>query len=999
VHDFVRAGTAGERPFYAVYKRAVFDRPARIALQFSAAGALLSREDRDELGRVLTRTEFKWNSETRLPREATTSDGRGRLIETWSYDLAPRTTPFPEGTFSLGKATTEQIVEDAELRPIADYEKGTDAEARFNLGAALLRHTEDIGGALAAWGEAARLKPQAIAPHAAIYDAAMRARDLNLAEQALGRLSTLRGADDFGVISRRLTLEVRRRNWDAAASLYEAAAQVQPQNLEVLLSRANLARARGDFATARTLLLSILASDATQPQTQTTAAEALAALAVGDGTAPAQVGELLQSLPRATVWQRLARAHIALLTGAATTDADFEGINELASLAQGQERAGQTEGAIASWQKVITLAPVIAGAPFSLTTSSTRAGDRVALGLSAREHLMSLHAQRAEVTPSLERYRELILIAPDENARRRVQDALLAAWKKGLHGDDLRPVLERRAQALKASEDDLSVWLAWQETFGTSEGAGAAVRAAVAKFPRSAMWHSRLAEYLADQAAGTPSTEDTRRVGLFREALSEVDKAAKLDPAQPYYAMQNALIQIQMVRRHSGVVDATQVQEDKKKAGDAVDRLLQRWPDDPDVAIAVAAGRNALQLRGDEASVAAFQAGMKQGRPERETASGDRHTTIFFARQALASLLIKLGRGTEAAREYEVLILSSREASEQARVAIQYLGLLRNDPSAATVATIARLLTVMAREPWNLEAAQGGVTALARGLVSRGVSLEALDTSLALRVSALLRSSSDPASIVAAAHLHYALDRGARVLQTVPGAPPAADRLARDAAALATASDTALPVVANGENRVLAPRASALLSERMAARGAWNEALTWLERAAAAEPTSIDLRVGLARAYAAAGARDKAVATRDHMLRAIGHTAETLRRAAVISRQVEQNEAAARFAAQALHLAQATRSVSVGDTEEIALLAARTFFAAGQEGRSISIWTGLTSTQWSDLTRLTALADWHAHLRKAGRSTEADAVKARLDAFKPSEEDVAAALQYVDSLT
>jgi hypothetical protein len=42
VHDFLRAGNSGTGAFYAVYKRPVFDRPARIALQFSPAGALLS---------------------------------------------------------------------------------------------------------------------------------------------------------------------------------------------------------------------------------------------------------------------------------------------------------------------------------------------------------------------------------------------------------------------------------------------------------------------------------------------------------------------------------------------------------------------------------------------------------------------------------------------------------------------------------------------------------------------------------------------------------------------------------------------------------------------------------------------------------------------------------------------------------------------------------------------------------------------------------------------
>jgi hypothetical protein len=38
VHDFVRAGNSGAGAFYAVYKRPVFDRPARIALQFLTVG-------------------------------------------------------------------------------------------------------------------------------------------------------------------------------------------------------------------------------------------------------------------------------------------------------------------------------------------------------------------------------------------------------------------------------------------------------------------------------------------------------------------------------------------------------------------------------------------------------------------------------------------------------------------------------------------------------------------------------------------------------------------------------------------------------------------------------------------------------------------------------------------------------------------------------------------------------------------------------------------------
>jgi tetratricopeptide (TPR) repeat protein len=537
------------------------------------------------------------------------------LIETWKYDLTARTTPFAPETFQLGAAANEQIIEDAELRPIAEYQKSTDADAQFNLGVALLRHTEDISAALAAWGEAARSKPKAVAPHFAIFDTALRARDLSLAEQALTRLTTLRGAADAAVTARRFSLELRRRNWDAAASVIEAGTRAQPNNLDMRLSGANIARGRGDYARARTLLLEIVGSGAPQPQTQAAAAEALALIVGGSGTNQQEIDDFLRTLPRDTVWQRLTRAHILALQGRSIDDIELDNVVALGSMAQAQVRLGQSEAAIATWQKVIAGVPLIPGAPYAIVASSTLAGDRVALGLLARIHLVHLHAVRGEVTPSLERYRDLIAVSPDESARRRVQDMLLAAWKKALRGDELRPVLERRAQSVKASEDDVSVWLAWQETFGTAEGIGAVVRSGVAKFPKSAVWHSRLGEYLADQASSLTATQDQTRSNLTREALAAIDKAAQLDAAQPFYAMQNALIRTQYAKRKLGVINATQSLEDEQKARDALDKLTQRWPNDPDVSIAVAAGRSALNTKGDAAPVAALQNGMRQGTP------------------------------------------------------------------------------------------------------------------------------------------------------------------------------------------------------------------------------------------------------------------------------------------------------------------------------------------------------------------------------------------------
>jgi tetratricopeptide (TPR) repeat protein len=294
-------------------------------------------------------------------------------------------------------------------------------------------------------------------------------------------------------------------------------------------------------------------------------------------------------------------------------------------------------------------------------------------------------------------------------------------------------------------------------------------------------------------------------------------------------------------------------------------------------------------------------------------------------------MLVKQGRTDEAARQYEILFLSSRDAGEQASVAVQYLAMLQSRAveSKTLVPVVARLMTSMAREAWPLETSQGALTGYSRALVTRGVKLDALATSLALQVSAALRAAKTPAATVAAAHLHYALERGARELLTVPNAPPVTDRLVREALALAAASDESLKPIAGGDDRILASRAAALLGERHGARGEWNEAAQWLQRAVAGEPVSIDLRVGLGRAYNAAKQPDKALAVREDLLRGLPRSSEVLRRASAISREAGKNDDAAKFAAQALNVAQSTNGVGVGSTEEIAFIAARALFVTG----------------------------------------------------------------------
>ncbi len=688
VPDFVRSGGQRGQAFYAAFKRAVFDRPARIVLRLSAKGALVARDDFDEQGRMLTRAVFEADA-AGLPVAATVADGAGRIVSRWRYELKPRATPFAADVFELPATAREQIAEDAELRPLAEYEaaasaagadNSTIADARFNAGTVLARHLEDAAAAFAAWDEAARLKPRAVAPLLAVFETALRVRDLARAETALARLAPLRGTESSQVNEMRASLALRRRDWPAAQAAFDAAQKAQPQNLSFTLSRSTLARLRGDYATARRLLLGILQSGAPQPETQAAAASALAATFSFSDADQKEAGALLPTPGNATPgagaaanptaakpapWQQLARALIGLRLGIAGAQpagaqpagaqpgaaqpggaALFTDDYAMALLALAQEEAGQTDEAIASWQSVAARAPGTLNVPGTPTVV-------------AREHLMALHAARGQAAPSLKAYRELAAGARSRREQRALQDALLAVWHKALRGEELKRVLEQRALATAASEDDLELQLAWHETYGVPERVTVALRAGATRFPKSAWWQSRLAERLADEAASKPDAERERPT---QEAVAAANRAARLDAAQPFYATQAALILTQRAAamRKATIMIPADVSRAEAAATAALDKLAADWPGDADIAITVATARGRVRVGGDAGTVEALNAALRAGTPEREAAAGDRHATVFFVRQAMALAARDEGRFDEAARQYETLLTGAR---------------------------------------------------------------------------------------------------------------------------------------------------------------------------------------------------------------------------------------------------------------------------------------------------------------------------------------------------
>jgi tetratricopeptide (TPR) repeat protein len=371
---------------------------------------------------------------------------------------------------------------------------------------------------------------------------------------------------------------------------------------------------------------------------------------------------------------------------------------------------------------------------------------------------------------------------------------------------------------------------------------------------------------------------------------------------------------------------------------------------------------------------------------------------------AMAAMLRKQNRPGEAARQYDTLLLSARDAGAQLSVATQYLAVLHKGPGIenSDPAGIAQLMSRLAREAWSFESAQSVLAEFARVLVFTGLIPDSLQTSLVAGVSTSLRTLSEPSAVLARAQLHYALERTARAIAALPDAKPSADKLLRESRALASASDESLKSLTNAADKILAARAAALLGERALASNDLETGTQLISTALSYEPNSADLRAALARVYIARNTRDKAVTSRDDLLRALPLSADNLRRAAVLSHQAGRNEDAERFASQALGIAQTSPAVSVGEAEEIALLAARAIYetgnASGATTRAIEIWNGLTSPQFTLVTRLAALLDLEAHLRDGNKTDAADGIKKQIDALQPNDRDLARAQNYLNGL-
>lgn len=959
VREGVRSGGRGSSKYYAARTRAAFARPARIVLTFDdATKVLLTRAEFDERDRLQTKTEWTWSADG-LPKSVVTRDFNERPLAEWGFEWKTAAN-FPAAMWTI--EAPGQVIEDAILRPIAEYRAGTDASAQFNLGVALARQ-EDFATALSAFKAANVSAPRAVAPLLAASDAARSMRDLNEAHQHLNRLAEVIGDKHSEIVSRRILIDLAGHDWKRVREVFNEGVRLPDSQVSpaLLLQGANFARAMGDSTAATAILARVLMQEKTPPAVATQAALVLAALNDRNG---------LQALAGSNgEASKLTRQLFDIADGktpAQSTLEAFQFPHSVAAIGVALERSGQWETATLAWNRVAQTATE-------------------PLWREAQRHLMSLHAQAGDTSNSLKAYRALLARLDNEIEIRELQDILFRSWDKALKRDALRSVLQSRALATAASDDDLRLWLAWQETYGSDDDIEATINTSVSRFTRGearAWWQSRRAEFVADKAASQPPSANglAARARYFRDALSAVNIAVESDPSRSYYAVQRALILARRATLPIPVSDAASRVTERTAALDALAVLERAWPNDPDVQIAVAVQQLALSPSDTDGIMRRLQSALEASPSTlNKGSSALDHAGNFTARQLLASTLRRANRIEASRVEYEKLWAAAGAPGEQLGIALNWLNLLdsQNDAPGAT-----QLAARLVREPRAFSATQDLMGEWAASLLQR--------KKLAPVVTTTLRASNDKAERLAGAYLDFGAWRLATRRASLENAPLAAEASLREASGNWAKSKTALgdiasmTVATSASDHILALQANALLAQDALARGDKETAVKLFTAANALEPTDLNLRIALARALLDTGQRDEALTVRNRLLTDFAHDSPVLRWAAWITLRAERFAEAAPLARRAVDRATLDPQIGAALWQETTFLLARALMAQGEVAAAGEQYQKLIGEPWTILERAAALLDWQARATEANRADVADQAATRLRALKLS---------------
>ena len=960
LRDKVLFGGGGENAYYAAVKK-----PASLYAASVEIGAGKRIEKAVDGAQILTASV---SSKDGLPSVATVNNAGQTSV--FNYDLSARAEPFPDGTWTIDEAKNA-VAQEADLQAPTAYPNAGDPNDLLNQGLALWGGAGDFIGAQARFVAAAKIANQASGPVLASFEMSMDARDYKAAQSALDALARL-DLDAAEIEARRARLKLAQRDWDGALAALDAAIAASPDNSVLQLARAQALLGKGDIEGARAAWQRLANSSA--PPSMRAQAAALLTQTAGDNAAD------LAAAKKEVAFSLLAKRTIV---GAQ--------IEENRRLALVLERAADDEGARVLW-----------------TELEARAPDDVRN--QARAHLMVLAARAGDVAASLAAYGRLRDNLSLQSERENATLALFDAWQKAFNRAALASAISNRAVATRASDGDARLALAYQETYGNSDGVTSAVNNGLNRSPDSAFWLARRAELTTQSAfplLTATNASAARRTQLLDSARADLQRAIELDTKAggdgSFYRQQLALVSAQSAARVLQSPDYRVAIAERKAANAAADSLLASAPDDPDVLVSAAL---ALQgFGGDEGARRAIELCARA--LSTKPGDGERHTLILAARQATAFAHIRLQQFPEAAAQFELLLLEAQTAGEQVGIAANYLKML---DKTGDFATAARVISGIAGAPWSYSEASEALESLARRVSA---------SPLVASIEAALAQDGSGASLLAWNSIASARLARANAALQVPGAPGSADadqeRATRDVAA-ATAALIAMQTQAQNQAQAPMPlwvraRVLSWLAEFGGLEG--DAALADLRRAVAIESRAPLLRLALADALAQGAPVEAATGELAPVEAAAGElapvepTAGELAPGEAATGEVARNEAQAqvRLAAQlapssvengrllSLAALQAgdgaaalSRSQSVynGAAHEpnvdgnafqlIAFARARILWEAGQTSAALEIYNGLALPQWADLDRAAALLALRQRYTQAGRTDDAERV-------------------------
>jgi hypothetical protein len=926
VRDQPLFGGGSKTAYYATRKTPTARYPLEVEVSKTA------RIERGLAGAELRRYALTFEGE--VPKSAALGEVK------WNYDLKSREEAFDANFWKIAGAEGA-IPEAQDLAAPSSY-----GDDDFNRAMALWRGTADLDAALAALNSAQNKAPKATAPLLAKFEIQLLRRDDENAQTTLEAIEKL-GIDRASLELLNARLSELQRDYVGAREAADSAAAAAPENWDLKFQSAIYARLGGEIAMYRTRMMEFLKAE--------NAPHTLRVLAAGDMARfalPTEFNAIKTAITGTSEPERLAKALISLRQNQDSTEVFLTEAAQTA-MALGLERAGKDEAAQSLWERL---------------TKSTNA----ALANRAQFHLMVLASRRGDAAASINALHAIKLELEQDKAN--ANSTFFDTWQKSFRRLALEKTLQSRASATRTTELDMRLYADYVLAYDTPAEQEKVYDTGFTRY-KTHFWGAKLAEF---QVANTrlllviDPVERAKRDGLYAKAFASLDAASKAEPDQPYYRMQKVLATSQRIA-NLRMADARRSLMERDAARKEVDALLTAFPNDPDAKITAAIALSTFD--GETAARRIIE--LATSALDSAPVDGDRQMLIFAARQTIALTQEKLNNFNEAARQFEILLASSRDATEQANVAGVYIDFLQRigggpTPPAAldangnpiadagqptnNAAAIANVVIRVAGEKWDFEKSK-----LLLDAISRRALLSPLRNDIMREVR---NNGGSPANMAWATMAGYRLEAAKNALAK-PDAPASADAELERAERELSGAMGVITQLANSQERIMAARACVFLAQRGGLSPV--DGIKYLRRAADLEPRDLSLQLSLIESLGIEGASgEEAKKRREQISLIFDLDVEASRQLALLAWFQKDDALAALVSEESYNVAARSPEANVNQFQRSAFSWARIAATTAHNAKSVELYNNLAGEQWGLIDRTAALLGQRQRITENG---------------------------------